>query len=279
MAAAAALLSACSLFTDLGGFSDEPSLPPSSSDAATDSQDRTDAASPIDAGDDAAALHPYVAAVLADAPVSYYHLDEEEGPAQDLLGDNPGTYVGPVSRNAPGALGETGGGAIRLPGTGDAGVLLGDVFRFSDDAAFTIELWVYVEVIDTRYQRVVSKLDSALGGGWKIHIQENNGASFLVDRPGASNVIVATGGGKMPAQEWVHLVVSYDGTTALLYVNGALARSSVTSTNIPATAAPVGIGRASTGGLVMDGAIDELAFYDRALPERRVRAHYDAARP
>jgi hypothetical protein len=277
--AAAALVSGCSLFSDFGGFSAEGSPQPTSNDAAPDGEDRTDAAPPTDTGDDASTLHPYVAAVLADAPASYYRLDEEEGPARDVVGVNPGTYVGAVSRNAPGALGETGGGAIRLTGNDDAGVLLGDVFRFSDDAAFTIELWIYVDVLDARHQQILSKVDSSTGSGWKIHAHENSGTSFLVDRPGTSSPLVSTGVGLMPVKEWVHFVVSYDQATVLLYVNGVLAKTKVTSTNIPATAVPLGIGRSSGGKLVMNGAIDEVAFYERALPERRVRAHYDAARP
>jgi len=260
---AAALAGACSIFTDFDGLSGAVGSPPDASPTPV----APDAApSPDDV-----VLPPYVTEVLADRPLAYYRLDEETGPARDAVGGDAGTYTGPVARNVAGAV-DGGGGAMRLPRAGSAGVLLADRFDFADNVPFTIELWMFVDAVDTGYQQLINKVDR--GVGWKIQIQRNNGAAFLVDRDGASRVLVSA---NVEPRAWVHYVVAFDGVTVFLYRNAALADSSVQATRILDTAVGVGIGRSASGSDVLGGVIDEVAFYDRVLPPARVLAHYRAA--
>jgi hypothetical protein len=76
---------------------------------------------------------------------------------------------------------------------------------------------------------------------------------------------------------WSHLVLSYDGTTARLYVDG-LPAASVAGSYAVNPSVPLGIGAGSYDGSswqqYFPGSLDEVAVYRTALPAARIRAHY-----
>lgn len=67
------------------------------------------------------------------------------------------------------------------------------------------------------------------------------------------------------ADVWVHYLGTYDGQTISLYVDGRLAASQAAPGRIPASDQPLLIGAASPGQRVLDGQIDDVRVWGRAL--------------
>lgn len=67
------------------------------------------------------------------------------------------------------------------------------------------------------------------------------------------------------ADTWVHYLGVYDGETIVLYVDGRLTASQSAPGRIPKADAPLMIGAASPGLRVLDGQIDDVRVWSRAL--------------
>jgi hypothetical protein len=78
---------------------------------------------------------------------------------------------------------------------------------------------------------------------------------------------------------WNHIVVTYSGTVANVYLNGTLAgsRSGISGgADLAADLSPFTIGRRGTGILAYNGLIDDVALYNRVLDATEVSALYNA---
>jgi hypothetical protein len=64
-----------------------------------------------------------------------------------------------------------------------------------------------------------------------------------------------------------------------LYVDGSTMDTSPDSRALPSADEPMYIGASGTHQQVIEGVMDEVAVYDKALPEARVKAHFAAAAP
>jgi hypothetical protein len=88
----------------------------------------------------------------------------------------------------------------------------------------------------------------------------------------------------IPAQTWVHVASTYNGSTLRIYVNGVLDRSLSVSGRTCASAEPLTIGAknktsAGTVEAYFDGRIDDFRVYDRALTAAQIKAVRAAATP
>ena len=87
-----------------------------------------------------------------------------------------------------------------------------------------------------------------------------------------------TAGPVLTPGERHHLVATYDGTRARLYVNGVLASTGPAATMAPnTTTTPMRIGQHVGAGQYWPGVIDDASFYAAALTASEVAAHYDAS--
>jgi hypothetical protein len=74
---------------------------------------------------------------------------------------------------------------------------------------------------------------------------------------------------------WYHVVGTFDGTTAKLYVNGALVASGTVTTYTAQTSNPLEIGQSEPGdNLYFPGRLEEAAGYGTALTATQVQHHY-----
>jgi hypothetical protein len=102
----------------------------------------------------------------------------------------------------------------------------------------------------------------------------------LVDTTGASHMVMSAP--VFMTNTWYHVGLTYNGSAAVLYVNG----SEVAWANVGAftlrTDLPVNIGRrpvaGSLQGTVFAGNLDEVAVYSTALTATKIRSHYTTGR-
>ncbi len=229
-----------------------------------------ESAAPPDASD------RYAAAVLSDGPRAYMRLDDVAGTAaRNSVPGAAATYVGTVKLGATGAI--AGNAAVELS---DGWIDFGDNFAFGGDAPNTIELWMRPTVVnDTRFifDRGPST-GSAPGEGYTAYFGTGYTLAARARVVGGEFGYVSTNASPR-VDAWTHFVVSYDGGVNRLYVDGA--QVAAEGAGAIGTSSP---GRFAVGNLARGqfnkfvGFVDEVAIYDRALPNSRIAAHFAAAR-
>jgi len=78
--------------------------------------------------------------------------------------------------------------------------------------------------------------------------------------------------------QWYHIVYSFNGTNNLLYINGTLDNSTVTSSSPYTNSDPLTIGMWGNSWQPFNGSIDEVAIYNRSLSAAEVAALYNAGK-
>jgi hypothetical protein len=281
----------CTLVTDLDGFTGgDGGTSPEGLDAEPDVRtgpDDAGADAPLDApsaGDaDAGA---YALEVLADDPVVYFRLDEPAGAAffADSAGSGLlGKAAGGVSAGAPSLLGSWPGTAAAFAPMG----ALGATIRIDPDprlepaSAVSVELWYRMGPMtpSSQFSLVSYGTDNVGEEPYVLYVSDGY-AAFYIGSPGGGGSKSALAAFTIPPQTLHHFVGTYDGTTIVLYVDGAVVASA------PATGPIMGydgvnglsFGSEFTGKYQTTGTIDEVSVYTKALSPLRVGAHYEAGR-
>jgi Concanavalin A-like lectin/glucanases superfamily/Immunoglobulin domain len=227
------------------------------------------------------ATKSYADTVKADNPVSYWRLDEPANAttAADSADSNPGDYLNGVTLGVPGALVGDNDTAAGFTATNQTKV---DV-PFTpalNTPQFTVELWAKVTGGSGTYRSPLTSRADLPQRGYIFYAEPGNTWQFWTGNGVGTGWDVIAG----PAVQdniWAHLAGVYDGTNQSFYVNGVLAGSA------PAGFAPndengLRIGGGATegdGDFFFQGDIDDVSFYDKALSEDRILAHYVAGIP
>jgi len=209
-----------------------------------------------------------VAAACPSGMVSYWKFDEGSGTtAGDSIGANIGTIHGATWTNN-GKFSK----ALDFDGSGNY-VLVPDSNSL-DLTTFTIEAWVKPDSIGGTECVVVKGNDGqenyeAMGGYGDGHfdltIQWNDGSRNYFNM---WNYLVAG--------QWVHIVTGYNGTNVFGYKNGVKVLDQYIGKTPMTNNQPLYIGTDTLmGGRYLDGIIDEVAIYNRALTQSEVTAHYN----
>jgi hypothetical protein len=214
----------------------------------------------------------YQSLVLADNPLGYWRLDESAGPAAaDSSGNGwTGTYQGGPAYRRAGALTGNAGTSVHLNG-GSSGMTAPDRNDFAGAAPFTIEAWIRPTDLGgpDDYKTVLRKYG---GSGYWLWYNPVYGFGFERSSTSAINKVVVGG---VAANVWQHVVVTFDGATVRIYVNGALKGSGGSSVQVSDTTAPVEIGFfPGLPGYSVIGDVDEVAVYGTALSAARITAHH-----
>src|SRR5205807_10311754 len=180
----------------------------------------------------------YRDAVVADNPVAYWRLGEASGTvASDLRGAHQGTYAYNPSLAQPGALFNDPATSVGFDGTTQFVQVPSDAS--TNTATFSFEIWVrptggsgnYRGVITDRFYPRGYNLYLGPSGNWQYWINDGSGMAVI-------------GGGTSTLNAWHHVVGTFDGTNAILYVNGVQVASTVlTSGYQPQAHAPIEIGQ------------------------------------
>ncbi|WP_299335706.1 LamG-like jellyroll fold domain-containing protein [uncultured Psychroserpens sp.] len=136
-------------------------------------------------------------------------------------------------------------------------------------SGFTISAWIKRDAVDSGTKSIVSKRNVAFTTGYDFRILNSNRINISWKNPGSRTL---TSSAQVPNDEWHHVAVIYDGTTASLYIDGVLDSSA----NLTA---PVDTDDsffiAAAGKTAPQrhfrGNIDEVRVWDRALTEDQLR--------
>jgi hypothetical protein len=252
----------------------------------------------------------YSSTVLSHSPLAYWQLNETTpSPALNLL-TNKGSVGtagnGVIVRDAVAAQPGKVGNSITLNNTGAGSIdVLGKVdvpfnAALNPKAPFSIELWAYPRRNDETLCALSSMNCQYNGGGsrlgWLIYENASVNWQFRLGLISGYAVILSSSAAPV-VNSWQHIVATFDGTTAKIYVNGVLSGSGAVAAGwAPNTQMPLMFGAlpldgaggnsidgpaCSFGGIAgyrgFDGGLDEVAIYPSVLSASAVAAHYAAA--
>jgi len=197
-----------------------------------------------------------------------------EGNVEDSSGNGfHGTLAGDPNFPATYVNGPTGmGKAMLFDGTdGHQYVSLGTFNPSAATGQLSVALWVKWDGPSGSWQGFIGKRNA---GDWDAAIMmwyfelERDVWDVRFVQPGSG----INTGQVLQAGQWTHLAATFDGTTAKVYINGAV----VDEGNFFFGAdmeAPMQIGASVDGGWnPFNGAIDEVRLYDKALSEAEIKA-------
>lgn len=211
------------------------------------------------------------AATLATSPAYYYPLDEQPGAtsAADISGNGaPALEVADTWPGAGGTAPVTFGTDAGPGGQGTAAAFGGGQYLTGGPSlttsAYSAMVWFKVPAVDYNSHTLLAaqrqKLDE--GTTWAAWVDYNRGAGFVAPR-------------SLPASTWHQLVVTGDGSTSTMYLDGSKADS---STMRPVTAGALSVGsqpgEARFNALIGDAA--NVAGWTRVLTPAEVAAMWTA---
>jgi len=221
----------------------------------------------------------YLGAVLADAPISLWRLEEGGGPmAYDSLGGRDGTYVGSVGYSQPGFT--AGDVSVNFPNSGwvldnpSTYVEVPYTAALNPAGAFSIEFWSKISSIPADLFSPLAALDLNAGrSGFLFYLNGGSGWQFRLGNAGGAYVANVAGG--TTTTDWQHIVGVYDGAgNASLFVNGVQFGPVALSGNFdPNQTQPLRIGAPTGLARPWNGLVDEVAFYNYALSPAQVSQH------
>jgi Concanavalin A-like lectin/glucanases superfamily len=217
----------------------------------------------------------YNALVLASGPLAYWPLNETSGTvAFDYWGGFDANYVGSYTLDQA-TNPVTSAGAVQFDGA--SSYALTPYSASLNPTVFSAEAWVNPDNVPASETCVLSCGEFASPrSGWLIYqfptywdFRTYYGVSTTV----AAEVIGVTA----PAiGSWTHLAVTWDGTTASLYVNGVLEGSQVSTTTpkyLPGTGGGFCAGARADASFFYGGNVSDAALYNRALTAQEISAH------
>lgn len=230
------------------------------------------------------ALADFPATLQSHAPELYLRLDSTapapvEPPAANLGSTGAagvGNYIGSPTRGLAGAIAgdsdtsiTVNGGAVSTPWNA----------AYNPSGSFTVEAWFKPGSLPGGLTCPLSAMRAGapragwlfyqLGGGtgWNFRMFAESGTATSADL----NALVTLTEGA-----WYHVVATYDGTTARLYVNGVEGANANPTGYVATKDSPLVLGARSDLAFAWNGGIDEVAIYPTALSASDVQARFNA---
>ncbi|HXQ37903.1 MAG TPA: LamG domain-containing protein, partial [Anaerolineales bacterium] len=180
---------------------------------------------------------------------------------------------------APGKFGQ----AFRFRGDAYALIPSSADSRIFKSPQFSVAGWFKIDSPPSGNNEyvLVSKYGNTMDG-WTIFLTDvGNGNSVfkfeinkLHPKPDGARAVVLSSPIRARADRWFHVAVTFDGTTARIFVDGKLQShprdSSTLTGGYTPTGAPMVLGRQHEGKKYYQGLIDGLQIYDRALWETEI---------
>ena len=202
-----------------------------------------------------------------------------DGHADDIQGENNGTLQGGVTFT-PGEVDQ----AFNFDGsTGYVQVPQNSLWEFGSQD-FTVDFWINFRTPNTSEtldspdvfdiigvdegEGLTNKWLMRFGGGvLTLHINDNGtgpGPLFLAQAPFSPNL-----------HQWYFIAVTRSGNTFTTYIDGQAAATQTMAVTIPSINAPLTWGLVEAGRY-LDGLMDEVEIYNRALSAAEIQAIFNA---
>jgi len=223
---------------------------------------------------------------MSDGLVGYWKMD--------FNGSGDGVTVPDSSGNSNNGLTENGANGTGMNCTGAGKFGYGCDFDGSDDyvdagnpstlqitQAITISAWV--NVTSNKDQRIVSKNGGGSNRGYQLRLDPGTSgpkAYLNVNASDCSTTDYSSGySSELTLGSWYQVTgVFISGKASQIYINGELQNQNTTvSTSFCSGSADVNIGRRTAGSAYLDGLIDDVRIYNRALSASEVERLYKYA--
>jgi hypothetical protein len=144
-------------------------------------------------------------------------------------------------------------------------------------ADFTVDAWVNFARTSGEMS-IVDKLNPANGGdGWRLYKQSDNLFDFCFgDGKGGCTAGAVSSVTVAQTSSWYHVTAVKSGTTAELYVNGALEGSATIPPFVDTNKGSLVVGHNVLAGAFLNGLVDEVEIFSRALDAGEINAIYSA---
>jgi len=148
----------------------------------------------------------------------------------------------------------------------------------------SLEAWINQRGKCSGGCQIMSKQNSTLGSSnerYGLVLRVNDKLTMDMNTGVADSVVIQGGNISAFRNTWVHVVGTYDGATASLYINGVLNASVAKTGNILASdSGSIDIARDPSGdNSLFNGSIDEVRIYNRSLTAAQVAAIYNGSAP
>lgn len=214
----------------------------------------------------------YESVVKEDTPKGYWRLGEPSGTsAADSSGNTQtGEYKAGPTLGVTGALAGDANTAATFAKASKQFVTVPDSATLDLGDVLSYEIW-FKRASTGTLQTLIDKGPNQL----IVRFLANN--KILVRRNGVANICESTST-VTDTTTWHHLVVTKNGATVKIWLDGVDVTGAVTNSTLTNTAISLSIGASEAGAEEWwDGSLDEVAVYGTALSEARVKAHFAAA--
>lgn len=222
----------------------------------------------------------------SDGLVAHWRLDETSG---STIADDTGTHNGTWSDGVDNDVtGETvtgkSGNALHLDGTDDL-ISVPDNAALDITGPITLAAWVNFDSLSVGNDenRLFYKGSGNYGNNlYTLDVKDGLFNMTFGTDPNtlcnASNEYCVDSATTVSTGTWYHVVATYDGSIGRMYINGALDNSNVFTHTATANSDTLVIGGRSGSIDMLDGIIDDVRIYNRALTATEVTSLYNATR-
>jgi hypothetical protein len=133
----------------------------------------------------------------------------------------------------------------------------------------TVEGWVYPTAGGADWRALAVK-ETATGLAWGLYPFGENG--LPTGHAFTATELWARGPAALPLNTWSHVATTYDGTTIRLYINGAQVATRAQTGSLLASTQPLRFGGDAVWAEWLQGRLDEIRVYNRALPAAELQA-------
>ncbi|OYV03817.1 MAG: hypothetical protein CFE26_20170, partial [Verrucomicrobiales bacterium VVV1] len=142
----------------------------------------------------------------------------------------------------------------------------------------SVEYWIYFNNAQNSVN-VTKRSSSGAGDAWQVGISYSGGnfnLQFVGFQTNGQLQDWYSPALSSPVGVWTHVAATYDGSTVRGYVNGTQVLTQSAALQLGTRNSDIFIGAYPTGIFSLDGKVDELSIYNRALSAAEVLAIYQA---